>query len=185
MIALVQYVVFRIAGLDALVKTAGASNAFVGVLAFALGAIFTLLGLAVVQAVTALAMVELDEAARSARGPRTSSQRATCAALGALVRAALVVAVLDLSVVGIPVAAWLTVRWSFLAQVVALEDEQRRHALRRSGTIVKGHWLRVASIVVFVSGLGLLLGPVVGTLLLLRRARPSTSSTSHPDRSMR
>ena len=167
-IALIQYVVFRIAGLDALVNTVGASNAFVGVLAFALGAIFTLLGLAVVQAVTALAMVELDDGrAIGAWAAYKLAARHLRRLTGALVRAALVVAVLDLSVVGIPVAAWLTVRWSFLAQVVALEDEQRRHALRRSGTIVKGHWLRVASIVVFVSGLGLLLGPVVGTLLLL------------------
>ncbi len=168
LIAAIQYVVFRIAGLDALVDTVGASNAFVGVLAFALGAVFTVLGLALVQAVTALAMVELDEG--RAIGPWPAYKlafRFLRPLAGALVRAVLVVALLDLTVVGIPVAAWLTVRWSLIAQVVALEDDSRRHALRRSGRIVHGHWIRVASIVVLVSGAALLLGPVVGTLMLL------------------
>ena len=41
--------------------SAGASNAFVAALALALGLFFTIIGLTLVQAVTALAMVELDE----------------------------------------------------------------------------------------------------------------------------
>ena len=37
----------------------------------------------------------------------------------------------------------------------------------RSAALVRGHWWRVALFTVVVAGLGLLLGPVVGGLLLL------------------
>jgi Vacuolar protein sorting-associated protein 62 len=167
-ITVVQYVVFRLAGLDALVDGVGASNAVVALLAFALGASFTLLGLAVAQAVTALAMVELDE--ERSIGPWRAYKlalRRLWPLAAALFRAALIVALVDLTVIGIPIGVWLTVRWSLLAQVVALEDETGFSCLHRSGRIVRGHWLRVASITFLVSGTGLLLGPVVGTLMLL------------------
>ena len=59
------------------------------------------------------------------------------------------------------------IRWSLIAQVVALEHHAVRGALRRSGRIVHGHWLRAGSLILVVAGTGLLLGPVVGTLLLL------------------
>ena len=166
LIAAIQYVVFRIAGLDALVDSVGASNAFVAALAFALGAAFTVLGLALVQAVTALAMVELDEGRPIRAWPAYQLALRQLRPLArALVRAVLVVAVLDLSVVGIPVAAGLSCAGRSPRRS-SCSRRVRRHALRRSGLIVQGHWWRVAS-VVFVSGAALLLGPVVGTLMLL------------------
>ena len=164
----VQYLIFRVGSLAPLVDTAGATNAFVAGLALALGVLFTVLGLTIVQAVTALAMVELDED-RSVK-PRAAYRlvrRRIWPLVGALLRAALVIAVLDLTVVGIPLGAWLTVRWSLLAQVIALEEEPSRHALRRSGELVTGHWWRVASLTLLVTGPLLLLGPILGTLLLL------------------
>ena len=164
----VQYLIFRVAGLHALVDTVGSSNALVATLAFALGASFTLLGLAIVQAVTAIAMVELDEGrAVGAWAAYSLALRRLRPLAGALLLAVLVVALLDLTLIGIPIGAWLTVRWSLLAQVVALEDESRWRSLRRSGRIVHRHWLRVASITLLVSGTALLLGPLVGTLMLL------------------
>jgi hypothetical protein len=39
--------------------------------------------------------------------------------------------------------------------------------LRRSGRLVGRHWAKAGSLVLVVAGIGLLLGPVVGTLLLL------------------
>lgn len=164
----IQYLVFRLAGLDVLVDSVGGSNAVVALLAFALGAVFTVLGLTIVQAVTAFAMVELDEErAIGAWSAYKLALHRLRPLAGGLLRAALIVALLDLTVIGIPVAVWLTVPWSLLAQVVALEDEPGRRALRRSASIVHRHWLRVASITFFVTGTGLLLGPVVGTLMLL------------------
>jgi hypothetical protein len=81
------------------------------------------------------------------------------------VGAALVVAVLSLSAVGVVVAIWLAIRWSLLAQVVVL-DEGASRPLRTSARLVRGHWWRVASITVFVTGIGVLLGPLIGTLCL-------------------
>jgi len=64
----------------------------------------------------------------------------------------------------LPIAIRLLVRWSLLAQVVALEDREARGALRSSGRIVGGRWPRAASITLALSGTGLLLGPVVVNL---------------------
>jgi hypothetical protein len=84
-----------------------------------------------------------------------------------LLAAAIVVAILTVTVIGLPIAVFLAVRWSLLAQVVVLEGHERRGTLHRSGEIVGRHWLRAASLILIVAGTGLLLGPVVGTLLLL------------------
>ena len=74
---------------------------------------------------------------------------------------------LDLTLVGLPIAVWLTIRWSLLAQAVVLEGESATGALRRSAGLVRGQWWRTASLTVFVTGVALLLGPFVGALLLL------------------
>jgi hypothetical protein len=160
-----QYALFH-GTLGPLVDSAGGSNAVVASLAFALGVFTTVLGLAVVQAATAIAIVLLDE------DENVTARTAYRLALGrlarlfrALVGAALVVAVLSLSAVGVVVAIWLAIRWSLLAQVVVL-DEGASRPLRTSASLVRGHWWRVASITVFVTGIGVLLGPLIGTLCL-------------------
>jgi len=167
LITLVQYVVFRVGGLAPLAESAGDSNALVAMLAFSLGALFTLVGLAFVQTATAIAMVELDEerpigalAAYRLALPRLG------AVAGSLVLAGLVVAVCDLTTIGIVIAVWLIVRWSLLAQVIALEKKSAFRALRRSGELIRGDWWRACTLTVVVAGLGLLLGPLIGSLLL-------------------
>jgi hypothetical protein len=77
-----------------------------------------------------------------------------------------VIGVLELTAVGSIVAIWLLVRWSLWAQVVALEDTSARAALKRSGKLVRGNWWRVASLTLFVTAIGLLLGPLTGAILL-------------------
>ena len=164
----VQYLIFRVAGLSDLVDTAGDSNAFVVLPALSLGLLLTLLGLTIVQAVSALAMVELDEGRTitSLGAFRMAGQRIG-PLVAALLKAAIIVALLSLTVVGLPFGIWLLVRWSLLAQVVALEEHPSRGALRRSAALVRGHWPRTASVALFVAGVGLLLGPLLGTILLL------------------
>jgi hypothetical protein len=163
----VQYLVFRVGGLAPLVDSVGASNAFVATLALGLAALFTVVGLAIVQTVTSIAMVELDAGRRV--GPvavyRMALPRLPTVLRG-LVGAALAIAILSLTGVGSIIAAWLAVRWSLIAQVVALEGLGARGALRRSGQLVRGDWWRVASLTLFVSTIGLLLGPLIGSLLL-------------------
>ncbi len=164
----VQYLIFRVSGLSDLVDTAGASNAFVVVPVLALGLLLTVLGLTIVQAVSALAMVELDEGRTiTSLGAYRLAGRRIRPLVAALLKAAIVVALLSLTVVGLPLAIWLLVRWSLLAQVVALEEHPSRGALRRSAQLVRRYWPRTASIVLVVAGVGLMLGPLVGTLMLL------------------
>jgi hypothetical protein len=164
----VQYLLFRVAGLSDLVDTAGDSNAFVVLPALALGVLLTLLGLTIVQAVSALAMVELDEGRTiTSMGAFRLAGRRIRPLVAALLKAAIIVALLSLTVVGLPFGIWLLVRWSLLAQVVALEEHQARGGLRRSATLVRGHWPRTASVALLVAGVGLLLGPLLGTILLL------------------
>jgi hypothetical protein len=74
----------------------------------------------------------------------------------------------------IPVAIWLAVRWALLAQVVVLEEHGRsgRENLRRSAELVRGRWLRVASLVVVGAALALVAGPLLGALLIILTSAP-------------
>jgi hypothetical protein len=142
-----------------------------GILVFAVLAIGTglsLLGLGLVQAATARALVEIDG------GRQTSPLRAYRLAfdcvrplLGALVTAALVVSLLITSLVLVPIAIWLAIRWALVAPVVELEGGSAIGALRRSARLARRGWLKVGSIAVVGAALALLLGPLLGALLIL------------------
>ena len=163
----VQYLVFRVSGLSSLVDTAGASNAVVGGLAFALGTLFVVFGLGIVQAASAIAMASLDEEREV--GPLEAYKRVLARwrpLLGALFVAVVVVAVLAGSTIGVIIAVWLVVRWSFLAQAVVLEGASARGAFRRSSELVRGNWWRVGSLTLFVTAIALMLGPLLGAILL-------------------
>jgi hypothetical protein len=166
LITALQYWLFRDGPLTGLIDSAGASNALVAGLALALGVFLTILGFTVVQAVVVLTMLELDDGRRPTplEAYRLVRPRLWLL-LGSLVRAAVVVTVLELTVLGFFVSIWLIVRWSMLAQVVALE-ERPAHPLRRSAALVRGHWWRVGSITTLVTGTALLIGPLIGCLLL-------------------
>ncbi len=79
----------------------------------------------------------------------------------------LVVAVLLFSVIGIPVALWLLVRFQFLAQAVVIEDHSGRGALRRSSELVKGRWWHTALMVGLFNLLVSASALIVGLLLLV------------------
>jgi hypothetical protein len=166
-IAAVQYLVFRVGGLNGLVNSAGSTNAAVDFLAIALGVVFTVFGLAVVNSVTAVAMVGID-AGRNAGA--MAAYKKVLPKLGSLLGialiAAVIIALVGLTSVGVPLGIWLIVRWAFLAQAVVLEEASGISGLRRSSALVRGNWWRVASMLLFVTVIALLLGPLVGTLLL-------------------
>jgi hypothetical protein len=163
----VQYLTFQAGGLNGLVAAAGKTNAVVDFLVFGLGLLLTVFGLSVVQSATAAAMVEIDEGR-----PVTAMQayRKALPSLRSLLSAVLLVVaaltLVSLTTFGILVAAYLIVRWSLLAQVHVLEGKSGYAALRRSAQLVRGQWWRVASLIVFVTLVALLAGPLCGTLLL-------------------
>ena len=160
---------FGLLGIDAEGETAGALVLVV----VGIGTTLTLLGLALVQAATTCALVEID-AGRSIgpiRAYRIALAR-TRPLLGALALAVAAWAALTLTVFLIPLAVWLVVRWALLAQVVELEDRAALNALRRSAELVRGRWLRVASLVGAGAALALLAGPFLGALLILVTSAP-------------
>jgi hypothetical protein len=79
----------------------------------------------------------------------------------------LVVALLAITVVGIPVAIWLVVRWIFVSQAVILDDVGPRQAVRLSEQTVKGHWWRTAAASALLAAVGAWAAPLLGILCLV------------------
>lgn len=80
------------------------------------------------------------------------------AIVGAVFLASLAVGLLSLTIIGIPFAIYLGIRWIFINQAVMLEDRGATAALSRSSELVKGSWWRVF-------GIALLLGVVQGIVI--------------------
>jgi len=139
----------------------------------AVGTALTLLGLGIVQAATARALVELD-AGRPVRIVHAYRLAAEIVVplLGALLVAALAVALLASSIFLIPIAIWLAGRWALIAPVIELERVGAFAGLRRSGRLVRSHWLKVASLIVVGGAIVLVLGPLVGAVLILVTGAP-------------
>jgi hypothetical protein len=171
-IALLQALVLGGVGLAG-VDTTGEAAGALALLLLMIGVTLTLLGFGLVQAATASALVEID--AGRPIGPldayRTALGRLR-PLVGGLVVAVAVVSLLTLSAVLLPLAIWLAVKWSLLAQTVELESVRGVGGLRRSARLVSGRWFRVASLVVVGAVLALVAGPLVGALLILLTDAP-------------
>ncbi len=72
----------------------------------------------------------------------------------------------------LPVAIWIAIRWALLAPVVALEGGRPTAALRRSTSLVRGRWLRTASLVGVSAVLALAAGPLLGVVLIFVTTTP-------------
>jgi hypothetical protein len=83
------------------------------------------------------------------------------------VPAAIIVVVLGLTVVGIPVAVWLFVRWQFIPQVTMLEAQEGRATLTRSAELVRRRWWHTALVVLVIGAVIGGIGLVVGLVFLL------------------
>ena len=150
------------------VQTGGDSSGLLAYLVLAIGTALTLLGLGLVQAACARALVEID--AGRTIGPVEAYRLALGAVrplFGALVIAVLAVSLLGSSLFLLPIAVWLAGRWALIAPVIELEHASALGALRRSGRLVRGRWIKVASLIVAGGGLVLAAGPLVGVLLIL------------------
>ena len=160
---------FGLLGADTTGESAGA----LVLLVVGIGTVLALLGFAVVQAATAHALTAIDAGGEigAIRAYRFALRRLGALA-AALVVAALVYGLLSATTVLIPVAVWLVVRWILHAQVIALEDRSALASLRRSSSLVRGHWLRVASLVGIGALLALAAGPFLGALLILLTDAP-------------
>jgi len=155
------------------VDTTGESAGALLLLVLGIGITLTLLGLSLVQAATACALVEID--AGRTTGP-VDAFRMALPSIRPLLRglglAVVVWLALNLTAVLVPVAVWLGVRWILLAQVVELENRSAIEGLRRSSALVRGRWLRVASLVGVGAALAFAAGPLLGALLILLTNAP-------------
>ena len=155
------------------VETNSGPSGLLGALVLAIGTALTLLGLGLVQAATARALVEVDQ------GRPVGPLRAYLLAadsiwplLGALLVATTVVSLLIGSIYLIPIAVWLAGRWALVAPSIELESLGALDGLRRSRLLVRGAWLKVASLIVVGAALSIAVGPVVGVLLILGTSAP-------------
>jgi hypothetical protein len=137
-------------------------------LAVAIGTAFTVLGLALVQAATTCALLDIDGDRRA--GPVEAYRQAfgrIRPLLGSVALVAVVWALLTSTAVLIPIAVWLVVRWALVAQVVQVEGLRAVDAVHRSAELARGRWWRVASIVGVGAGLAIVAGPFLGALMIL------------------
>jgi hypothetical protein len=136
-------------------------------LSVVIGATFALLGLGLVQAATACALVEIDAGRPvGAWDAYRLALRSIRPLLGAIALFVVVWVVLTSTVVLIPVAIWLAVRWCLAAPVVELEDHRPLSALRRSAGLVHRRWIRVGSLVGVSAAVALAAGPLLGAILI-------------------
>jgi len=172
LVALVQALVIH--GTSILgVQTGEESSGLAGFLVLALGTALTLLALGLVQAATAKALVEIDEGREI--GPVRAYRLALDSIrplLGALLVAVVVISLLAGSIYLSPIAVWLAGLWALIAPSIELEQLSALEGLRRSRRLVRGAWLKVATLVVAGGALSLVAGPVVGVLLILGTGAP-------------
>ena len=160
---------FGLVGVD----TTGQSAGLLVLLVVALGATLTLLGFALVQAATAVALVEVD-AGRDI-GPvhaYRTALRELRSLVGALGIGAVTWTFLSATGLLLPVAVWLVVRWSLFPQAVVVEGRSAVDALGRSRELVRGRWLRVGSLVGAGIAVTLAAGPLIGAVLILATDAP-------------
>ncbi|HKA27552.1 MAG TPA: hypothetical protein VKD88_09265 [Gaiellaceae bacterium] len=150
------------------VQTGGGSSGISAFVVLSIGTALTLLGLGLVQAATARALVEIDQGRPvSPLGAYRLASDSVAPLFGALLFAVLVVSVLASSLFLVPIAIWLAGRWALIAPVIELEDVSAIAGLRRSRQLTRGRWPKVASLIVAGAAIVLLTGPLLGALLIL------------------
>jgi len=155
------------------IPTEAESGGFLALLVLAVGTALTLLGIALVQAATARALVEIDQG--RAIGPLRAYRLALDSIrplLRALVIAVFVVSLLATSIFLVPIAVWLAVRWALIVPAVELEELSAISSLRRSGRLVRHAWFKVGSLTIVGGALALAAGPFIGALLIFVTSIP-------------
>jgi len=159
--------------LDLLGTVSGEAAGAWAFLSVVIGTTFVLLGLGLVQAATACALVEIDaDRPVGAWGAYRLALRRFRPLLGAIALFVSVWVVLTSTLFLVPVAIWLAIRWCLVAPVVVLDDRRPFPSLRRSGELVRMRWIRVGSLVGVSAGIALLAGPLLGAILIFLTNTP-------------
>ncbi len=86
--------------------------------------------------------------------------------LGSSLLLMITIAVLAITIIGIPFAIYLGIRWGFYAQAVLIEETSATHALKRSRELVRGVWWRVFGIMLAIFLLSFMIETVLQFFLL-------------------
>jgi hypothetical protein len=155
------------------VESAAEGNNVLAFVVVAIGTALTLLGLGLVQAATASALVELDQGRTIGPiGAYRLARDSVRPLLGALVIAALIVSLLVDTIYLLPVAVWLAGRWALIAPGIELERLSAVAGLRRSWGLVRRTWFKVTSLIVVGAVFAILLGPLLGVALIFATSAP-------------
>lgn len=122
---------------------------------------------AIVNAVAATTMRESDAGRSAGVGPvlRATWSEVRCFVPPVLGVTAIITALL-ITIIGIPLAVWVLVRWLFVTQAAIIDGRCGWEAPRRSVDAVKGRWFRTAWAALVINLVAVVLGPLVGLLLL-------------------
>jgi hypothetical protein len=167
-ISVVQQLLFDLTPLGDVVEVA-TGDRFVGaLLALALGSASTIVATVIVQAAMAEAV---DRAARGDE-PRAGEAYAAVGAHGralawSTIRIVVVVALLSITIVGIPFAIVYAVRRTVTPQAVVVEDVDAVGALDRSRTLTRPRTWQVFWVAATTNLLTALVGPLLGVVVLL------------------
>jgi hypothetical protein len=172
-----QYLLFRFTELGDLVAVAGRGNLVSAFSAFVVGGTGFLIASISASGAVAAALDELDQGRRvTARHAYRLAFRRLRPLTGALVAEVLIVLLLVASVVGIPLAVFLLVRWAFVTQAAVIEQLPGRRALRRSAELVADRWWRTFGVTATVNVLAALSGPFVGLIALFTLTKASLNA---------
>ncbi len=86
--------------------------------------------------------------------------------LGSSVLLMIVVALLALTIIGIPFAIYFGIRWGFYGQAVLIEGTSATNALKRSRELVRGTWWRIFGIMLAIFLLSFMIEIVLQFFLL-------------------
>ncbi len=130
---------------------------------------FTMCSVAVTSALVLLHQrrpVSVRAAIENLGARRALSTTAATLGVGALC------VVIAFTVIGIPIALWLAVRWLFIQDGILFRGLGVRDALRWSATIVHGHWWRTFGCAFLLAGIAIATGPLVGIALIFFTGLP-------------
>lgn len=171
-IGFVQWLLVKAEGVGS-VTNAGEVAGVAALVAVVVGTALTLLSNGLVQAATLRALIEVDEGRPvTPLGAYRLIVPRIRPLLGSLLAAVVVITVLSFSLFLVPLAIWLAVRWALLVPSVVVDGRRAFSALQRSGSLVRGHWLKVGSLAIVGGGAVILAGPIVGMILILVTSAP-------------
>ncbi|NNE72494.1 MAG: Vps62-related protein [Acidimicrobiales bacterium] len=165
---LVVAILQRMPVIGALLASDGDVGAVGSFVTFGAGGLGHALALTIITAAVARYLRALDsDDPLGARAAVSETLHDLGGLASAAVRATIIVALLLVSVVGIPWGVRQLIRYQFIASTATLEDRRGQAALDRSAELVEGRWLHTAGVMALANALVAGLAILVGMALLL------------------